>query len=65
LELFFNTSDLLSGSVSLLRIQLTGSCSGQPPVRPVYDRRRHLQIPQYLGGCAGGGFRLLPLGFEE
>jgi len=65
LDLFFNANDLLSRGLPLLPIQLARSGSAQPPVNAVDDRRHHLQIPQHLGGCAGGGFRLLPLGFEE
>ena len=66
LELFFNASDLLSRGFALLPVPLTRSRSGQPPVRPVHDRRHHPQIAQHFGGCPGRSFLLgLPLRFEK
>ena len=66
LELFLNASDLLSRGFALLPIQLTRSRSGQPPMRPVHDRRHHLQIAQHFGGWPGRSFLLrLPLRFEK
>jgi hypothetical protein len=42
--LALNTLDLVPRSFRLLLVQIRGSCSRQPPLRPVHNRHHHFQI---------------------
>jgi hypothetical protein len=66
-QLTLDALELMPGGFALLVIYLGHAGSGQPPLRPVHNRRHHLQIADEFGASAGRGllFRCLTLRFEE
>ncbi len=66
LELFFDSLDLLPRRGALLLIEIQCLGAGQPSIRAIQDRRRHLKIADEFAGGPGWRFVLfLPLGFEK
>ena len=61
-----NALDLMLDRLALLAVHFRGRGSGQTPLRPVHDRRHHLQIADQFGASSGRGVLPdLPLCFEE
>jgi len=65
-QLALNALDLMLNRLALLTVHFRDRGSAQSPLRPVHDRRHHLQIADQLGPSPGRSVLLgLPLRFEE